>query len=128
MNLLAECSVCLKCNHAFPIKHRASLSQRYNDHYPRLYVIILALKWLLGLLFVMTMASISSNDDSDSGAFPSYLLVDHLIILRGSTGTSLASPPTLFLLLLVGREGKVVWHGLVHARAHSYSSVPNQIT
>ena len=34
-------------------------------------MITLALKWLLGLVFLMTMASISSNDYSDSGALPS---------------------------------------------------------
>ena len=34
-------------------------------------MITLALKWLLGLVFLMTMVSISSNDYSDSGALPS---------------------------------------------------------
>ena len=48
-----------------------TITQRYNDHYSRLYVITLALKWLLGLVFLMTMAFISSNDYSDSGALPS---------------------------------------------------------
>ena len=48
-----------------------TITERYNDQYPRLYVITLALKWLLGLVCFMTMASISSNDYSDSGALPS---------------------------------------------------------
>ena len=53
------------CNDHYPIP------KGINDHYPMLYVITLALKWLLGLVFLMTMASISSNDYSDSGALPS---------------------------------------------------------
>ena len=61
-----------------------TITQRYNDHYPRIYVITLALKWLLGLVFLMTMASISSNDYSDSGALPSS---STSLTLRGSTGT-----------------------------------------
>ena len=60
------------------------ITQRYNDHYPRLYVITLALKWLLGLVFLMTMASISSNDYSDRGALPSS---STSLTLRGSTVT-----------------------------------------
>ena len=67
-----------------------TITQRYNDHYPRLYMITLAMKWLLGLVFLMTMASISSNDYSDSGALPSSSTSgssDHILTLRGSTGT-----------------------------------------
>ena len=62
MNLLSECSVCLKVlTRTFPIKHGTGkiLSQP------------IGLWCLFGLLFFMTMASISSNDYSDSGALPS---------------------------------------------------------